>query len=98
MTVATIILEQLGGNRFAVMTGARSFYDLGNGLRFRLPSNFAKLGINQFDIFLNSMDTYDITVSKVRGGSRKVIDEFKGCYAEDMKQYFTRITGLDTHL
>ncbi|HFN7312713.1 TPA: hypothetical protein ACHGUK_004268 [Escherichia coli] len=43
--VATEILNQLGGNRFIAMTGAKNFtcFDENgeSGLCFRLPSNFA---------------------------------------------------------
>jgi hypothetical protein len=48
--VAETILEQLGGKRFIVMTGAKHFAADGNALRFRLPSNFAKSGINAVTI------------------------------------------------
>ena len=30
--IAQTILEQIGGRRFAVMTGSKNFTDLGNGL------------------------------------------------------------------
>ena len=35
-TIARTILEQIGGKRFAVMTGSRDFVDMGNGLRMSL--------------------------------------------------------------
>ncbi len=61
-SVATEILRQLGGNRFIVMTGAKSFsyFDENGecGLTFRLPSNFAMKGINLVKIKLDFTDTY----------------------------------------
>ena len=38
-TIARTILEQIGGKRFAVMTGSRDFVDMGNGLRMSLARN-----------------------------------------------------------
>lgn len=31
--IAKTILEQIGGRRFAAMTGSKDFIDMGNGLR-----------------------------------------------------------------
>ena len=42
MKVADIILEQLGGNKFVVMTGASHFVSDGNTLRMQLPRNISK--------------------------------------------------------
>ncbi|EFE7250305.1 hypothetical protein F9V24_27190, partial [Escherichia coli] len=63
--VATEILNQLGGNRFIAMTGAKNFtcFDENgeSGLCFRLPSNFAMKGINLVKIKLTFSDTYLVT-------------------------------------
>lgn len=37
MTIAETILEQLGGNKFVVMTGAKNFVKTDNSLKFFLP-------------------------------------------------------------
>ena len=37
MSIASIILEQLGGNKFIAMTGASHFVSDGNTLRMTLP-------------------------------------------------------------
>ena len=34
--IAATILQQIGGRRFAVMTGSRDFMDLGDGVRMNL--------------------------------------------------------------
>ncbi len=65
MTVATTILEQLGGRRFLVMTGARYLLAHAAALSFQLPSNFAKNGINRVRVDLNSHDLYDVTFSRL---------------------------------
>jgi hypothetical protein len=65
MNIARTIMEQLGGRRFITMTGARDFMDFGNTLQFRLPSRFAKDGINQVRITLTPADLYDMEFGKV---------------------------------
>ena len=37
MTIANTILEQLGGNKFIAMTGAKNFLSNGSTLRMTLP-------------------------------------------------------------
>jgi len=37
--IAKTILEQIGGRRFAAMTGSKDFIDMGNGLRMSLARN-----------------------------------------------------------
>ena len=37
--IAKTILEQIGGRRFAAMTGSKDFTDMGNGLRMSLARN-----------------------------------------------------------
>ena len=98
MQVAQTILQQLGGNKFAVMTGARHFLDCGNALAFRLPSNFAKDGINAIRITLEDSDTYAVQFGKVRGHSHKVIAEKTGIYCDMLPEVFREATGLETRM
>ena len=46
--IAKTILEQIGGRRFAAMTGSKDFIDMGNGLRMGLARN--KTSANRLDI------------------------------------------------
>jgi hypothetical protein len=94
MNVATEILNQLGGNRFAVMTGAKAFGADGNALVFRLPSNFAKDGINAVRVTLDPCDTYTVRFMRVRGTSMKLVNEVAGVYNVDLRDVFTEATGL----
>lgn len=101
MTVATTILEQLGGRRFISMTGARHFVGTKNTLSFRLPGN-AKDGINCVRIELTPLDTYRVKFERIQ--SRKGIptaflrSEHDDIYADNLVSLFERITGLYTHL
>lgn len=97
-TVATTILEQLGGRRFQVMTGAKNFIGIGKGLAFRLPSNFATDGANHVTVSLESNDTYTMTFSKVRGASQKIIATKEDVYCDQLQAIFTKVTGLNTRL
>ena len=45
--IAKTILEQIGGRRFAAMTGSKDFTDMGNGLRMSLARN--KTSANRLD-------------------------------------------------
>ena len=64
MSVARTILEQLGGNRFCAMTGAKNLVDCGDALAMKIGRN--KTSSNYLKITLNSMDTYDMKFSRVR--------------------------------
>lgn len=100
LTVATTILEQLGGNRFRVMTGARDFLGSEDSLQFKLPR--AKDGINCVQIKLEPSDTY--TMKFVRVGDRRTgykVTEKAVCedvYCDQLQELFTKYTGLYTSL
>ena len=51
MSVAKTILEQLGGNQFCMMTGAKNLVDCGDALAMRIGrnssnSNYLKITLN----------------------------------------------------
>jgi hypothetical protein len=99
MVVAQTILEQLGGHRFRVMTGAKNFIGDVKALSFRLPgSGFAKDGVNFVRITLNALDTYDMEFGRVRGRNVKMLYTESGIYADKLQTVFTRVTGLNTSL
>ena len=98
MSVAQTILQQLGGNKFRVMTGAKDFIGSDNALSFSLPSNFAKGGINRIRVVLDADDTYVMGFHKVRGTSVIDVARESGLYFDMLQSTFTQHTGLDTHL
>lgn len=51
--IAKTILQQIGGHRFAAMTGSHDFINLGNGLRMSLSRN--KTSANRLVIDLWSL-------------------------------------------
>lgn len=98
MEVAKTILSQLGGNKFIAMTGAKNFTASSDALSFKLPSNFAKKGINGVRVVLNGSDTYDITFLKIKGTKVSIADTANNVYASDLNGVFKSKTGLNTHL
>lgn len=99
--VAQTILQQLGGKRFTVMTGAKSFgfstNEQGNPrLSFKIGYNSKK--ITHVRITLNDLDLYEVEYISWRGANGKVVSRDTNVYAEDLQRLFTEATGLDTHL
>ena len=102
MNVAIRTLQQIGGNKFIAMTGAKNIVSDGNSLNFKLPNNFAKKGINFVKITLIPTDTYKMVFSKITWRKYvptiKLIQEYTDVYNDQLQELFTEATGLDTHL
>lgn len=96
MSVALTILEQLGGKRFVVMTGAKSLVKGSDSLTFRIGKNKSKA--NMIQIALTEADDYEVTFYKLRGIDLKIVDSVKGIYAENLVEMFENKTGLYTSL
>lgn len=98
--IAQTILEQLGGNRFAVMTGAKHFLADGNSLKFKLPggSGFCKNGINYVVVTLEPSDTYAVEFYKIRSLKMKLVSKVDNVYCDQLQDVFTGATGLYTSL
>lgn len=100
--IAKTILQQIGGRRFAAMTGSRDFLDMGNGLRMSLARN--KTSANRLDIIydagadLYNMRFYRKTFSKKTFECKtKDIAKHEGVYCDMLEDIFTMVTGLYTH-
>lgn len=98
MTVAQTILQQLGGSKFAAMTGAHTLVDRGRGLGFQLPSRRARHGINSVVVSLDPQDTYTMVFYARRGLRVSEAVKRQGVFADQLQPIFTEVTGLDTHL
>ena len=92
------ILQQLGGNKFIAMTGAKNLaYDKQKRyFSFRLPR--AKDGINYVKITHTAMDLYDVEYGRISGTDYKVITTSNGLYNDMLVSNFERTTGLYTRL
>ena len=98
-TFATTLINQLGGNRFIAMTGAKEFVynEKRSSLRFRIGRG-AENKANVVIIRLNAMDLYDIEFYHLRGVNFRTISEHTGLYADQLRDMFTRETGFYTSL
>ena len=108
MRIAETILEQLGGNKFVVMTGAKNFISDGNTLRMTLPKNMSKA--NRLYITLDADDTYTMRFFKFTAGRLnkktfeftedkvKEIRTVNGVYCDMLQDICTETTGMYTHL
>lgn len=96
--VAQIILQQLGGNKFTVMTGAKNLLAHQDALSFRLSSTMTKNKSNYVKITLNASDLYDVTFGKIVKYDLKEISTFSDVYAENLVELFKNETGLSTRL
>lgn len=99
-TTASIILEQLGGNKFKVMTGAKNFLTNGNDLTFSLPGSggFCKNGINRVNIALTPADLYNVKFYRLRGAKLVTVSEHTDIYCDGLRELFERETGLATSM
>ena len=93
---AETLLQQLGGNKFKMMTGAKNFGIDGKSLTFKIGRN-AK-GINFVRIKLTSMDLYDIQFAQLRMGQVKVKSTAKRVYGDQLGKVFKKHTGMNVRL
>ena len=61
--IANTILSQLGGHKFIVMTGAKNFVAIENGIRFNIGQNGSKA--NMVKVVLDWDDTYTMQFIKI---------------------------------
>jgi len=96
--IADTILQQLGGQKFIVMTGANSFSYGDNNLNFRLSSRITKHKAQCMRITLNGKDLYDLELMKIKNFELKLVDKKTDVDAEALQGVFTEMTGLDTSI
>jgi hypothetical protein len=97
MTIAQTILQQLGGNKFIAMTGARDLAAGSNSLQFHFAKGANKANICR--VTLETTDTYMVQFFNRRAFDvRNVGDVKRGIYADQLQELFTAETGLLTRL
>ena len=94
--IAKTILQQLGGNKFIAMTGAKNLGSTNKSLQFKIGRN--SKSISHVIITLKSSDLYDVEFIRIRGVKRTVVKKLKGVYADMLRKIFTKYTGLRTSL
>jgi hypothetical protein len=94
--VAKTILQQLGGNKFIAMTGAKNLGSTNKSLQFKIGRN--SKSISHVIITLKSSDLYEMEFIRIRGVKRTVVKKVKGVYADQLQTMFTKYTGMNTKL
>lgn len=112
MSIPEIILEQLGGHKFIVMTGSKNFVADGKTLRMTLAKNASRA--NRLYITLGSDDLYTMHFFKYTAGGWRInhkagtvtekkekieeVKTFHGVYCDQLQELFTEVTKLYTRL
>lgn len=94
LQLAKTIFQQLGGNRFPIVTGASNFVAIERGLTFKLPSNITKNHISHVKIELTGRDDYDVTFLAIRGTKCKEVASLEGIYCDQLQDVIETHTGL----
>lgn len=92
MEIAKEILNQLGCNRFILMTGSSNFVSMKNGLGMKLTRNKSKA--NYMRIVLTPMDLYNVEFLRITSSDMKTIKSIEGIYNDQLQSIFTDVTGL----
>lgn len=95
--VGATILEQLGGGKFAAMTGAHGFVSGPNGLSFRIRAA-NRIKAQAAVITLTGRDDYDLEFVRIRGFDVETVAKHEGVGCENLRSTFTAATGLETAL
>ena len=90
------LLNQLGGNRFKAMVGAKDFGIGSDGLHFKIGRN--SKSISHIAIRLTSMDVYEMKFLRVRAGNVKVVKKVNNVYADQLGVIFKKYTGMNVRL
>ena len=100
LQVAETILQQLGGRKFLVMTGAKNLVGGERTLSFQIGRN--KTSGNGVMITLTQSDTYSVELIRVAKSQgiikRTVLARHEDIYNDQLQEVFTRMTELDTRL
>jgi hypothetical protein len=92
MTVARSILDQLGGERFVAMTGARELVGSADSLTFKIGANPKR--VSQVRVTLTPADLYSVTFFRI--GKAPQIESDVHCGM--LEAVFSERTGLYTQL
>jgi hypothetical protein len=94
LTVSKIILEQLGGRRFAVMTGAHNFIGGESSLTMTLKlGGFNTKAVRYVRVTLTPADVYRV---EFIGRNGKVKHTAEDIYCDMLQDCFLQHTGLMT--
>ena len=93
------IMNQLGGQKFIMMTGAQYITYEEKAPTANLAFKFrGSKAATHMKIVLDVMDTYTVTFYKIRAATCKTVKVYEGVYNDMLRDIFTSFTGLETSL
>ena len=96
--ISSTILQQLGGNKFLAMTGAKHLSTDGRNLGFQFPRNAPKNKAKAVRITLDDIDTYTVEFFRVRGFECSEISKHEMVFADRLAELVANETGLMVRL
>lgn len=93
---ALTVIEQLGGNKFIVMTGAKHFINGPDGLSFMIGRNCHR--INGVRIQLESTDVYTVEFLRMNKKGVTIVSKHEDVYCSELVALFEKCTGMYTSL
>jgi hypothetical protein len=96
--MSNVILEQLGGNKFRVMTGAKNFVADGDAMLLFTIGGGAKSKINRVRVRIMPNDLYQMEFFAGRMLDLRKVATVADVYADRLAAVFTEHTGFDTSL
>ena len=99
LQVATTILEQLGGNKFIAMTGAKNLSGDEDGLNFKIGRNNSKANVVRIN-YNYGKDLYQVRFLKWDSKTCQMVElkVYEDVYCDMLQSIFTEYTGLFTSL
>jgi hypothetical protein len=94
---AQTLLNQLGGNKFKAMVGAKDFGIGSDGLHFKIGRNAKSISHVVID-YNRGKDLYDMKFLRVRAGKIKVVKKIEDVYFDMLGDIFKRHTGMNVRL
>lgn len=92
------VIEQLGGNIFMRMTGARNMVNHDNGVSFKLSSRVTHDKINYVKVTEISKNIFNMEFGRMHRGVYTIKRNDKNVHDFMLQMIFTEATGLDTKL
>lgn len=96
MQIAQNILQQLGGNKFLAMTGAKNLVGGKDSLKMQIGRNAKR--VTHVRVSLSPADLYNVEFFSIRGLNVRTLATREGVDAESLRRVFETETGLYTSL
>jgi hypothetical protein len=99
--VIDTMIEQLGGNKFFIMTGSKPQYkDISTDsplIALKLTRNKSKANYLTIQ-YMRGLDLYTMEFIKMTKTERKIVSTYENIYSDQLTEIFESETGLRTSL